>query len=208
MCFLQLYWLYEIIIVYKYIYNYKIMAEIPNIDNLIDYSKKDIIKTTKDSQELVTQYDWKINEESLKKLWETLNLNQNQIAEVRLQLKKIIVEVKNNFQNPYMDKKSKNIEARYDDLMASFNNLNTVAARQISELLWLDANSIWNTLNNNIINARNLPDIKYGVEKNTWKPDVAVTKPDNNINTASISKNPYPANTMMWNQWEKVNAGK
>lgn len=184
------------------------MAEIPNIDNLIDYSKKDIIKTTKDSQELVTQYDWKINEESLKKLWETLNLNQNQIAEVRLQLKKIIAEVKNNFQNPYMDKKSKNIEARYDDLMASFNNLNTVAARQISELLWLDANSIWNTLNNNIINARNLPDIKYGVEKTTWKPDVAVTKPDNNINTASISKNPYPANTMMWNQWEKVNAGK
>lgn len=166
------------------------MAEIPNVDNLIDYSRKDIIKTTKDSQELVTQYDWKINEESLKKLWETLNLNQNQISEIRVKLKQIIAEIKNNFQNPYMDKRSKNIEARYDDLMLSLNNLNTVAAIQISELLWLDANSIWNNLNNTIINARKLPDInKYGVEKTNWKPDIQVSKSEKKPNSLELWAN-------------------
>lgn len=159
------------------------MVETPNVDNLIDYSRKDIIKTTKDSQELVTQYEWKINEASLKKLWETLNLNQNQIAETRLKLQKIITEVKNSFQNPYIEKKSKGIEARYDDLMKDLNNLNTVAAIQISELLWLDANSIWTKLNDKIINARTLPDVSkysqnYGVEKTPWKPDMTISKWD------------------------------
>lgn len=155
------------------------MAEIPNADNLIDYSRKDIIKTNKDSQELVTQYEWKINEDSLKKLWDTLKLSQVQLNEVRTNLQKTIAEVKNSFQNPNIEKKSKNIEARYDDLMYDLWNLNTVAARQISELLWLDVNRVWSNLDSKTINDRTLPDIskytenlanKLWIKSSPWKP--------------------------------------
>lgn len=118
------------------------MTEIPNANNLIDYSRTDKEVRTKSWAELKTLYEGEINQESLDKLASTLQLNTEQIKKIRDTLTQIIKEVKSNYLNPNQESKVKQIEMRYDELMADLRYLNTWAAEQLTNLLWLNWNEI------------------------------------------------------------------
>ena len=185
MCFLQLYWLYEIIIVYKYIYNYKIMAGVES--QAFQVEKKTWREDTIDSSSLFNTLISKTQNysEDHKKVWDLVkdidakltNFKQNVDTSVQVWEKNMIWSFSeskfdrwtNKVLEQNFDKNMANLANRLNEITSKFNWNYEELSAQLTQLLDSDV------FVNSLPKEKSLTEkvaAKLWIESSPWKPEV------------------------------------